>query len=236
MSVSVVAMLAIVAFGAWATNETLVDREGTDSVASSERTEPTAPAAGDVVATVSPDRLVRVDRVWLIDRGDGTFDWGVSVRTPPDAPMRSGVVIDVRLIDADDEVVEESTGVVDGVGPESIGAVSGRLADPTALPVRIEFDVAVGAESEDRSLADRLSLRAVERTPESVRGRIRSDVGNPIVNVTMVLLWFDDAGDVVAAVPQPVQQVRPGIDLRFDIDLGDEVVPDGPPDLVVWTR
>jgi len=81
-----------------------------------------------------------------------------------------------------------------------------------------------------------LSIRALERTSDSVRGRIRSESLDPIDDITMVLLWLDGDGAVVAAVPQPVEQVRPEVDLRFDIELGGEVVPDGRPDSVVWTR
>lgn len=187
-------------------------------------------------STVSPNELVEVDRVWLIDRGDGVFDWGVSVRTPPTAPTRSGVVIDVRLLGADDDVVEEASGQVDGVGPESVGAVTGRLSDAPDVPVRIEFDVAVGVVADDRALGDMLDLRGLEREDDSVSGRVRTATVEPIQDVMMVLLWLDDAGDVVAAVPQPVERVRPDVDARFDIDLGDEVVPDGRPDTVVWTR
>jgi len=186
--------------------------------------------------TVAPDELVDVDRVWLIDRGDGVFDWGVSVRTPPQAPTRSGVVIDVRLIGDDDTLVEAARGEVDGIGPESEGAVTGRLIDPDDVPVRIEFDVAVGVESRDDALDDVLAVRALEREADLVRGRIRAESAGRIEGVTMVLLWLDDDGEVLAAVPQPVDRVRPDVDARFEIDLRDEVVPDGRPDAVVWTR
>lgn len=196
----------------------------------------TVPEVSAPEPTVPPNQLVEIDQVWLIDRGDDVFDWGVSVRTPPGAPTRSGVVVEVRLLDDDDVVVHDAFGVVDGIGPESLGAVTGRLTDAGSVPVRLEFDVAVGVESNDRALGDVLSVRALERDPESVRGRIRSERRDPIEDVTMVLLWLDADGEVVAAVPQPVEQVRPDVDLRFDIDLDDEVVPDGRPDSVVWTR
>ena len=146
------------------------------------------------------------------------------------------MVIDVRLIDAADDVVESANGEVNGIGPESIGAVAGRMADVDEVPVRLEFDVAVGVATNDRALGDLLDVRALERSSDSVRGRIRSEVPEPIADVTMVLLWLDDGGEVLAAVPQPVEQVRPGVDVRFEIDLGDEVVPEGRPDTVVWTR
>lgn len=194
-----------------------------------------APATVAAEPTIPPEQLVEVDQVWLIDRSDGVFDWGVSVRTPQGAPTRSGVVIDVRLIGEDDRVVHVASGEVNGIGPESIGAVAGRLTDDDGVPARIEFDVAVGVETNDRSLGDVLDIRGLERTTDSVRGRIRVEASTPIGDVTMVLLWFDEAGDVVAAVPKPVDQVRPDVDARFEIDLDGEVVPDGRPDAVVWT-
>ena len=203
----------------------------TQSVAPSPDPGATAPAT-----TVAPDELIEVDQVWLIDRGDGVFDWGVSVRTPSDAPTRSGVVIDVRLLGDDDEVIEQGSGEVNGVGEDSIGAVAGRFSDPNDLPVRLEFDIAVGIVSNDQALGDVLDVRGLDRDPEVVSGRIRAQSAEPVEDVTMVLLWFDDAGDVVAAVPQPVDQVRPDVDARFEIDLSEEVVPEGRPDSIVWTR
>jgi len=196
----------------------------------------TVPEVSGPEPTLPPDELVEIDRVWLIDRGDGVLDWGVSVRTPPDAPTRSGVIIEVRLLDEDDVVVHDASGVVDGIGPEAVGAVTGRLAGASSVPIRLEFDVAVGVESNDRALGDVLSVRALDRVGESVRGRIRSESENSIEDVTMVLLWLDEDGDVIATVPQAVEQIRPDVDLRFDIDLDDEVVPDGRPDSVVWTK
>jgi hypothetical protein len=234
-----VVVLVVVAVGAIAgilVNEVVVGRRTAEPAPTIEPTPSTVSDTGGPESTVSPDQLVEVDRVWLIDRGDGVFDWGVSVRTPPGAPTRSGVVVEVRLLDDDDAVVEDAFGVVDGIGPESIGAVAGRLTDADRVPVRLEFDVAVGVESSDRALGDVLSVRALEHGSESVRGRIRSESMDPIEDITMVLLWFDADGEVVAAVPQPVGQVRPDVDARFDIDLSDEVVPEGRPDSVIWTR
>ena len=218
----------------------VIDAASGREVAAPDATVDSEPSTTSLASTpepaLPPDQLVAIDQVWLIDRGDGVFDWGVSVRTPLEAPTRSGVVVEVRLLDDADVVVEDAFGVVDGIGPESIGAVTGRLVDPGSVPVRLEFDVAVGLESDDRALGDVLSIRALERTSDSVRGRIRSESLDPIDDITMVLLWLDGDGAVVAAVPQPVEQVRPEVDLRFDIELGGEVVPDGRPDSVVWTR
>ncbi len=206
-----------------------VDAQGTQAPVTTGA--PSAPSAPEVTA----DRLIDVDRVWLIDRGDGVFDWGVTVDAPPGAATRSGVVVDVRLLDAGDEVVESASGRLDGVGPGSVGAVTGRLNGPGVAPVRLEYDISVGDESSDPAVSDVLAVRAIEREGDTLRGRIRVDAADPVENVTMVLLWFDDDGEVIASVPQAVDRVRPGVDARFEIDLSDEVVPDGRPDSVVWT-
>lgn len=233
--VAVVA-LAIAVIAGFVVNQAVVDRGAQDPAVATGPTPSMTSDSSGPEPTVAPNRLIEVDRVWLIDRGDGVFDWGVSVRTPSAAPTRSGVVIDVRLIGADDDVVEEANGEVNGVGPDAIGAVAGRLIDADEVPVRLEFDVAVGVPSNDQALVEVLDVRGLERSPDSIRGRIRAESFDPIDDVTMVLLWFDDDGEVVAAVPRSVEQVRPDLDARFEIDLRDEVVPDGRPDSVIWTR
>lgn len=228
-----VATVAVGAVVAFFVTDSASERPAADSVVP---TSAAIPVTSAPPTTLPPNELVEVDRVWLIDRGDGVFDWGVSVGTPADAAKRSGVVIDVRLIDADDDVVEAAAGEVNGIGPDSLGAVAGRLTDADRVPVRLEFDIAIGVPANDLALADILSVRGLERDADAVSGRIRLDGIASIDDVTMVLLWFDDAGEVVAAVPQPVEQVRADVDARFDIDLGDEVVPEGRPDAVIWTR
>ncbi len=234
-----VAVLGVVAAGAataFAVRDRSAGTRADEAPTSTESVPSTAPGSSGPVLTVAPDELVEVDKVWLVDRGDGTFDWGVSVGTPEIAPRRSGVVIDVWLTDEDGAIVHEASGEVDGIGPDSTGAVAGRLTMPVSDPVRIEFDVAVGVASSDRGLGEVLAVRAIERTPERVSGRIASVAAEPVEDITMVLLWFDDVGEVVAAVPQPVDRVRPGVEALFDIDLSTETVPDGDPDSVVWTR
>jgi hypothetical protein len=185
---------------------------------------------------VAPGELVTVDEVWLVDRGSGVFDWGVVVSTPQFAPTRSGVEVEVRLIDADGGIVQEVSGIIDGIGHDAEGAVAGRLIDPETDPVRIEFDVLVGVRSADASLGDLLEVRALDRNDDALSGRIRSSAPDGLADLTMVLVWRDDVGDVVAAVPVAVDRVRPGVDARFVVDLLEEMVPEGRPDTVFWLR
>lgn len=192
------------------------------------------PEPPPAVSTLPPGDLVRVDEVWLIDRGDEVYDWGVIVQSVADAPTRSGVEIEVRLLDAAGEVIETFTATIDGVDAESNGGLAGRTIDPEDPPVRLEFDVGVGEAVEEPSLDDLLELRAVERQADSISGRVRSRSTVEVVDVTMLLVWRDEAGDIVATVPTPISRVRPGVDARFEIDLADEQVPDGRPDDVMW--
>lgn len=186
--------------------------------------------------TVPPGELVTVAEVWLVDRGAGVFDWGVVVSTPQFSPTRSGVEVEVRLIDARGAVVEEVSGIVDGISGDAEAAVTGRLVDPETDPVRIEFDVLVGVPSADAALVDLLEARAFDRNDDVLSGRIRSSALGDLTDLTMVLVWRDDAGDVVAAVPVAIERVRPGVDARFVVELFDEMVPEGRPDTVFWVR
>jgi hypothetical protein len=146
------------------------------------------------------------------------------------------VEVDVRLIDAGGEIVEAASGLVDGISENSQGAVAGRLLGPVVGPVRIEFDVSVGVPSSDAALGDILEARALDRNDDTLSGRIRSSSLDDFTDLTMVLVWRNDAGEVVAAVPVGIDQVRPGVDARFVVDLVEEMVPEGRPDTVFWLR
>lgn len=223
--------LAVVGGVAWAALALFSDDEA-DVGAPTTTSAATLPTT--TVSTLAPGELVRVDEVWLIDRGDDVYDWGVIVQSPPGAPTRSGVEVEVRLLDAEGVVVETVGASLDGVDAESNGGVAGRTVDPERVPVRLEFDIGVGVAVEEPSLDDLLELRAVEQQEGSISGRVRSRSTAEVVDVTMLLVWRDDAGDIVATVPTPISRVRPGVDARFEIDLTDERVPDRRPDDVMW--
>jgi hypothetical protein len=186
--------------------------------------------------TVAPGDLVAVDEVWLIDRGDDVFDWGVAVRTPPDAPSRRDVEVTVRLLSAGGEVVASVTDTLGVIDVDAPAAVAGRLADPADDPVRIEFDIAVGEETQDVALADLLDVRALERDGDELTGRIRSAAPIEIGDLQVLFVWHDDVGAVIGTAPLDIELVRPGVDARFELDLTEEILPDGRPDAVFWIR
>lgn len=187
-------------------------------------------------ATLAPSDLVAVDEVWLVDRGDDTFDWGVAVRTQTDASARSGVEVTVRLLDARGEVVDTASDILGVIDADSPAAIAGRLAEPAAQPVRIEFDVSVGRESDSAALADLFDVRALTREGDVLTGRIRSRAPNEIGDLAVLFVWHDEAGSVIGTAPLDIERLRPGVDARFELDLTDEVVPEGRPDAVFWIR
>jgi hypothetical protein len=186
--------------------------------------------------TVLPEDLVAVDEVWLVDRGDGVFDWGVAVRTQPEAPSRRGVEVTVRLISAGDVVVESVSDTLGVIDADSPAAIAGRLTDPDADPVRIEFDISVGEETTEPALADLLDVRALERDGDEMTGRIRSSASTDISDLRVLFVWHDEAGAVIATAPLAIDVLRPGVDARFTLDLSAEVVPEGRPDAEFWVR
>jgi len=193
------------------------------------------PATDDAPSPIVADSLVTVEEVWLVDRGDGVFDWGVVVVAPPLAPTRSGVEIEVRLVDADGDVVDTVVRAIDGVDTDSPGAAIGQVVDPVSAPVRIEYDVAVGVESNDPAFDEFLDVRALVRSGDEVSGLVRSSSTDPVRGLSAVFVWRDeDAGDVIGMAIQPIDEIRPGVDARFVLDVAGENLPDSRPDDVFW--
>lgn len=197
---------------------------------------PTLAATTASSSTVAPSDLVAVDEVWLVDRGDGIFDWGVAVRTQPGAPARSGVEVAVRLLDARGEIVTTASDILGVIDADSPAATAGRLVEPGSSPVRIEFDISVGRESDSPALADLFDVRALDRDDDELTGRIRLLAPNEVEDISVLFVWHDETGAVVATAPLEIGLLRPGVDARFELDLADEVVPDGRPDAVFWVR
>ncbi len=122
--VPVLVLVVVLALGAGVAVVLLIDRDRADQVV--EPLPVTIPVETTIASAppIAPADLVAVDEVWLVDRGDGTFDWGIAVRTQPGAPSRSGVEVTVRLISAGDGVVESAGGCIgSGEGIEHGGII-----------------------------------------------------------------------------------------------------------------
>lgn len=235
LAVLVIAAVAAVVYGLVTADS---NDDGSQAVDTTPTTQPAQTATtADGEAAESANDLVMVDEVWLVDRGDGVFDWGVVVLVPERAPTRSGVEIEVRLIGPDDEVVATDIRSIDGVDTDSPGAAIGQVIDPDVAPVRIEFDVAVGRPSNDVAYDEILQVQTMIRDGDELSGRVRSSSIAGVGDVAAVFVWRDQGeqdGAVIGMAIQPIDEIRPGVDARFVLDLTDQNVPDGRPDDVFW--
>jgi len=198
--------------------------------------------------TVDPSTLVQLDDVWLLDGGDGSYDWGIIVMGGEGA--RRDIDVTVRLEDATGSVVFTATDAVSMLAPSQRSAIGGTARALQAQPVRIEADVsvgyAVGEPPDDATGA--IDVRALERRvdprsndgSEVVTGRLRSTFPEPVEDIVLAAIWRAPvdgdtvrAGDIVAVVFRDVDRVRPGVDARFEIPVTGRDVPSGPPDEVL---
>ena len=200
------------------------------------------------VTTVDPATLVALDDVWLLDGGDGSYDWGLVVVGGDLA--RRDIDVTVRLRDASGGVVFTATDSLRELGPAQRSAIGGTARALLARPVRIETDVSVGFAVDDDAVGA-IDVRAVERRidprsndgSEVVVGRIRSTSSEEVEDLRLAAIWRAPAdaegvraGDVVAVLFRDVERVRPGIDARFEIPVSGLDVPDGPPQEIIVTR
>lgn len=192
-------------------------------------------------STVDPATLVQLDDVWLLDGGDGSYDWGIVLQGG--AGARRDIDVTVRLEDSTGSVVFTATEELSVLAPRQRTALGGTAGSLPAAPVRIETDVSVGFDDAATGVVD---VRAVERRidPRSgtdvVAGRLRSAFAQPVEDLVLAAIWRaptgDEtvaAGDIVAVVFRDVERVRPGVDARFEIPVAGRDVPDGPPDEVL---
>jgi hypothetical protein len=209
---------------------------------------PPTPASSDVVTVASTDEklenasLVRLDEVWLLDRLDGTFQWGVTVQSTA-ADDRGPITIGASLRDGDRAEVGRVDETIDELAAGARVTIGGVVDDLDGEPKRLVVDVMVGEPMTDPAMApDDLRILAVERRRTAggggdvVVGRIRSGAGTDVAGIRLVLLWRDEGGDVVAAVFHDVERVRSGVDARFEIPVGHLVGADGPPGEVTWSH
>jgi len=201
-----------------------------------------------VPVTVDPATLVQLDDVWLLDGGDGSYDWGIIVMGGEVA--RRDIDVTVRLEDATGSVVFTATDSLSMLAPRQRSALGGTARALQAQPVRIEADVSVGydADGPRDGITGAIDVRAVERRvdprsndgSEMVTGRLRSSFAEPVEDIALAAIWRAPvdgdavrAGDIVAVLFRDVERVRPGVDARFEFPVTGRDVPSGPPDEVL---
>lgn len=234
----------------WMAGDRAVDSAPTSSRPGAVAGAPVATPAASVAppVTMDPATPVVLDDVWLLDAGDGSFEWGI-VLEGGDTPRRD-IDVTVRLVDDSGGVVFTATDDISVLGARQRSAFGGTASDLPARPVRIEADVAVGfdASRPPDAVTGSIGVRAVERRPDTraadgsevVTGRLRSTFAQPVEDLVLAAIWRAPAdteavaaGDIVAVLFRDVERVRPGVDARFEIPVDGRDVPRGPPDEVL---
>jgi hypothetical protein len=189
--------------------------------------------------------LAELDDVWLIDRGDGIYEWGLTMRSTAEVD-RGPFRIDASLRDDERAEVGRVSDSVAELPAGGAATVGGVVDDVAGEPTRLVVDVEVGPPLSEPALpADALDIVAVARQEvasasgersEVITGRVRSTAATDVLDVRLALLWRDETGEVVAAVFHAVDRVRPGIDARFEIPIGEFAGVEGLPTDVSWSR
>lgn len=215
------------------------DVEGSDAAVDAPSA--SAPADADAPATEPP--AADVDEVWLLDRGDGSYDWGViAVSTATDG--FNDVDLVATLLDVDGGVVYREDLVIELLSPGGRAAAGGVYRTIDTVPVRIEVTATVtGVDVADGSSVG-YEVANLERVPS---GQVNRDdrlvgsvtaVGSTPVTVAetvvrVVAIWRDGDGALVAAVVDELDAVSNGAALEFSVALPRSVVPAGLPDDIV---
>jgi len=189
-----------------------------------------------------PPTLARLDEVWLIDRLDGTYEWGLTVRSTADED-RGPLVIEASLRDDDRAEVARARDSIAELAAGAAATIGGVVTDPPGTPTRLAVDVTVGRPLDHPALGpDAIQVVALDRRgaaatgAEVIAGRLRSRVAVDVVGIRLALLWRDERGEVSAAVYHDVERVRPGIEAYFEIPVGEGAGGEGLPSDVSWSR
>lgn len=204
-----------------------------------------APPSSNGPRVESASDAAAVDEVWLLDRGDGLFDWGAIVASTS-ASTRSVLPVSVSFLDAGGVEVHREEQTIAVLAPQSSAIVGGsvELAAAARIDVRVAFGVDLGAvPSPTPTLFDirRVPSGQVDRD-DRLLGSVRLDArpgADPVepssaaTSVRIAALWRDGNGEVVASVIDEVDDVAPDEAAKFSFRLPRSIVPGRAPDTML---
>ncbi len=178
-----------------------------------------------------------VDEVWLLDRGDGSYDWGAIVSSASDVARRD-LAVTVTFFDADGLGVFVDDVVIAQLVPDGKSVVGGAVEVDSASPTRIEVTATLGSAATD-SVATTVAVADVRRVgsgqvdrDDRLLGSLEVIGGNPRA-VRLAAVWRDDAGSVIASIFDVIEIDDAAQPTDFSLRLPRAIVPAGEPDEIV---
>ncbi len=191
----------------------------------------------DVVAADERTETAEVIDVWLLDRGDGSFEWGAVLSSNADV-VRGDLEVSMVAFDDDglDVVAEQLT--VPRLAPGRAAAVGGVFEADEGTPTRLEVTSTLGSALPDEigavvALSDvrRVASGQIDRDDRLV-GTVELTAGTG-APVRLTAIWRDDGGDVIASVFDVVGPVDADEAVDFSLSLPRKLVPRGEPDTII---
>ena len=216
----------------------LTDDDAREPVtASSTSPAPITLATEATVTTTAAGDAASVEEVWLLDRGDGTYDWGAMVSSTSDV-LRSDLDVTVELLDADGVEVYAELAAIAQLVPGGQAVIGGEVAIDGAAPTRIVVTADLGTATPD-VMASTVAVTDVRRissgqvdVDDRLLGAVDVVTGDPQV-VRLAVLWRDEAGRVVAALIETIDVSDADGSTEFSVRRPRTIVPAGEPDDVV---
>ncbi len=243
--VAVASVAAIFLVGIDNSSDSAADasRVGTGSTIATARSGPVETATATTSATAATsnggvgEQAAKVVDVWLLDRGDGSFDWGAVLASNADT-VRGNLELSVAASDDDGVEVFAEVVAVPRLAPNGRAAVGGVFDAEGETPTRVEVTATLGAALPDEAgvvfaVSDvrRVASGQVDRD-DRLLGTVEMIAGSG-VPVRLAALWRDDEGRVVAAVFDVLGPVDVAAGVEFSLRLPRNLVPPGEPDTIV---
>jgi hypothetical protein len=183
------------------------------------------------------EQAAKVVDVWLLDRGDGNFDWGAVLSSNADV-VRGDLEVSVVALDDDGVEIFADRVAVPRLAPDGLAAVGGAFNAGDRTPTRVEVTATLGTALPDEAGAI-FAVSAVRRVASGQVGRddrllgtIELVAGNE-APVRLAVIWRDDEGRVVASVFDELGPVSTEAAAEFSLRLPRNLVPLGEPDSIV---
>lgn len=178
-----------------------------------------------------------VDEVWLLDRGNGSYDWGAIVSSASDVARRD-LAVTVTLFDADGVEVLVDDVVIAQLVPDGQSVIGGVIEVESAMPARIDVTTTLGKAAPD-SVATAVAVVDVRRVSsgqidrdDRLLGSLEVLDGNPRA-VRVAAMWRDDAGSVIASIFDVIEIDDAAQLTDFSLRLPRTIVPAREPDEII---